>query len=120
MLKNIKGFTLMEILVVVTIIGILAAIAVPSYINAVEQGRQDACATNVKILFTQVERYNLTTGKQVPAGDDFVQFLREKGYLTGEELKCPYSNDEIKPEYKLIYYDGKQAKVYCTHCNPQK
>lgn len=119
MLKNIKGFTLMEILVVVTIIGILAAIAVPSYINAVEQGRRDACATNVMILFTQVERYNLTTGQKVPTDGDLVQFLRGIGYLTGEELKCPYNNAEIIPEYKLKY-NGNEAKVYCTHCNPQE
>lgn len=118
MLKNNKGFTLMEILVVVTIIGILAAIAVPSYIHAVEQGRRDACATNVKILFTQVERYHLTTGKQVPDTENLVQYLRRIGYLTGEELKCPFdNNDDVTPIYKLKY-DGNQAKVYCTHCNP--
>ena len=118
MLRNKKGFTLMEVLVVVTIIGILAAIAVPSYIYAVDQGRKDACASNVQILFTQVERHYLTTGQQVPINEDLVQFLKGKGYLTGEELKCPYSNEEIMPEYKLIYIDDKDAKVYCTHCNP--
>lgn len=115
MLRNKKGFTLMEILVVVTIIGILAAIAVPSYIHAVEQGRRDACATNVKILFSQVERYNLTTGDKVPTNVDLVQFLRGKGYLTGEELKCPFSTEEQTPKY-CLKYNGIEAYVYCTHC----
>ncbi len=119
MLRNSKGFTLMEILVVVTIIGILAAIAVPSYINAVEQGRRDACATNVQIVFTQVERYRLTVGKPVPIDVDLVQFLRGIGYLTGAELKCPYDNNEIMIQYKLKY-NGQEAIVYCTHCNPEQ
>ena len=109
----------MEILVVVTIIGILAAIAVPSYIGAVEQGRRDACATNVKILFSQVERYNLTTGQKVPDNVNLVQFLRSIGYLTGEELKCPNSNDENETEYKLIY-NNNETKVYCTYCSEEK
>jgi len=116
MLINKKGFTLMEILVVVTIIGILAAIAVPSYIHAVEQGRRDACAANVQILFTQVERYRLTNGQKVPTDRPLVEFLMDIGYLTGEELKCPYSNAEVKPEY-VLNYDGEKARVYCTHCN---
>lgn len=119
MLRSCKGFTLMEILVVVTIIGILAAIAIPSYINAVEQGRRDACAANVHILLAQVERYRLTEGKPVPADADLVQFLKEMGYLTGEELKCPFDGDEVKPKYK-VKYEGREAIVYCSHCNPEQ
>ncbi|HOC05758.1 MAG: prepilin-type N-terminal cleavage/methylation domain-containing protein [Bacillota bacterium] len=119
MLRSCKGFTLMEILVVVTIIGILAAIAIPSYINAVEQGRRDACAANVHILFAQVERYRLTEGRPVPVDVDLVQFLKAKGYLTGEELQCPFASEEVKPEYKLRY-QGQEATVYCSHCNPEQ
>lgn len=119
MLRSSMGFTLMEVLVVVTIIGILAAIAVPSYINAVEQGRREACATNVQILYAQVERYRLTVGKPVPEDADLVHFLKEKGYLAGEELKCPFESEEVKPQYKLKY-EGQDAIVNCTHCNPEQ
>jgi prepilin-type N-terminal cleavage/methylation domain-containing protein len=119
MLRNKKGFTLMEILVVVTIIAILAAIAVPSYLYAVDKGRQDACATNIRILLTQVERYELTTGQKVTlSGDeDLVAFLLAEDYLTGEPPQCPY-NIEDNPTYKyvLTYVDGK-ATITCTHPN---
>ena len=117
MLRNKKGFTLMEILVVVTIIAILAAIAVPSYLYAVDKGRQDACATNIRILHTQVERYELTTGTKVPVDEDLVGFLIEEGYLTGEPPQCPY-NIQDGPTYKyvLTYVDGK-ATIPCTHPN---
>lgn len=115
MLRNKKGFTLMEILVVVTIIAILAAIAVPSYLYAVDKGRQDACATNIRILHTQVERYELTTGTKVPEDKDLVAFLLAEDYLTGEPPQCPY-NIEDDPTYKyvLTYVDGK-ATITCTH-----
>ena len=79
MLKSVKGFTLMEILVVVTIIGILAAIAVPSYIYAVDKGRRDACAANVQTLATQVERHKLEKGKEVGFQEDIVAFCRLRG-----------------------------------------
>ena len=119
MLRNNEAFTLMEILVVVTIIGILAAIAVPSYIHAVDKGRREACAVNVKILFSQVERYNLVTGQRVPVDTGLVAFLQEAGYLTGEEPKCPYSGPSYNPAYKLVYEEGNQAVVYCTHCDSE-
>lgn len=102
---------------VVTIIGILAAIAVPSYIHAVEQGRRDACQTNVNILFTQVERYRLVTGQKVPTDRDLVKFLKDQGYLAGNDLKCPFGGKDLNPEYKLEY-KGDEATVYCTHCSP--
>lgn len=115
MLRNKKGFTLMEILVVVTIIGILAAIAVPSYLQAVEQGRREACAANIEILLTQVERYHLTTGQKVPTSGDWLGFLRQKGYLVGKELYCPFYGEACQPRYVLVY-DGAEPIVYCTHC----
>lgn len=113
----------MEILVVVTIIGILAAIAVPSYIHAVEQGRQDACASNVHIITTQVERYRLERERPLSPGDlgsdSLVDYLRNLRYLVGEEIACPLGGS-----YVLICYDedGNETDddihtqvVICTH-----
>lgn len=110
----------MEILVVVTIIGILAAIAVPSYIGAVEQGRRDACATNVRILTTQVERYRLVTGEPIlnlGEKESLIDFLKKNGYLIGEEMKCPFAYNETECRY-ILHYDGNQQTVHCTHCCP--
>lgn len=52
-----KGFTLVEILIVVVILGILAAIVVPQFTNAANESRVGNVATQVSTIETQLELY---------------------------------------------------------------
>lgn len=55
--QRIAGFTLLEILITIVIVGILAAVAYPSYLNQVRKGRRaDAVDAAAKVLQAQ-ERY---------------------------------------------------------------
>ena len=60
--KRKKGFTLVELLVVVLILGALAAIAVPRISTSTATAKRNACATNVDIINSQTEMYYANEG----------------------------------------------------------
>ena len=52
-----KGFTLVELMIVVAIIGILAAIAIPNFIKFQAKSKQSEAKTNLKAVFTSEKSY---------------------------------------------------------------
>ena len=56
-MKNSKGFTLIELIMVTIILGVLAAVAVPRYMGAVSNSEEAAEASTIAALRTAVEDY---------------------------------------------------------------
>jgi prepilin-type N-terminal cleavage/methylation domain-containing protein len=79
-LKKNKGFTLIEIMIVVMIIGILLAIAVPNFVRARETSRASTCQANLKQIDSAKEQYamenRLGTGGAVTAANIAPNYIK--------------------------------------------
>ncbi len=61
-----RGFTLVEILIVVIILGILAAIVIPQFTNASQDARKNSLTSQLQTLRSQIELYKLQHLDQLP------------------------------------------------------
>jgi type II secretion system protein G len=60
MMKNSKGFTLIELMIVVVIIGILAAIAIPNFISMQDRAKEGSVKSNMHTFQLAMEDYAVT------------------------------------------------------------
>jgi prepilin-type N-terminal cleavage/methylation domain-containing protein len=86
-MKSRKGFTLVELIVVVLIIAALAAIAIPRISSSATTAKNSACDTNVDVVNTQIELYKANTGSWPSALSDVTE---STDYFPDGEPNCPY------------------------------
>ena len=107
--KKSRGFTLIEIMIVVAIVAILATIAIPNFLTYRMQSPRDICIANMKVILNAEESYFVKNGKYADAiadlsksstGDDFIK----------KEPTCPCGGS-----YQFTPPSGSSAPVVtCT------
>lgn len=93
MKKTLHGFTLVEIMIVVAIIGLLAAIAVPSFMRARQRSIASTILNELRQADAAKDQYaleNTKTGAVVPAWADLTPYLKQ-----GSKLANSGGNDTL-------------------------
>lgn len=88
-LQKKSGFTLVEIMIVVAIIGLLAAIAIPSFLNARKRSMASACKNNIRQISGAVDQYRLDHNNTSPASVD--DLVGPDTYIK-QTPRCPVGN----------------------------
>jgi prepilin-type N-terminal cleavage/methylation domain-containing protein len=133
-LNKKSGYTLMEVLVVVIIIGILASAGIPYYKDHIERQKAASGVTTLKIIGDSVDRYMALHSDTLPSDFNFTKLdihldtsalsNNNRSYTEGAfvfTIKVPehtvdaerISNDG-RPPYTISYSLGEENIISCT------
>ncbi len=120
-MRKRQAFTLIELLIVVAIIAILAAIAVPNFMEAQMRSKVTRCKADMKTMQTAMEMYRVDNGEYIP--DNFAGQVYDVGSY--QKLTTPIAymaTVPISPFIETVNYDasngGAQYFEYWRHSNP--
>ena len=82
MTRKSRGFTLVEILIVVIILGILAAIVIPQFTSASSDARNNSVASTLQTMRGQIELFKIQHGDTPPAATALATVLTGKTNTT--------------------------------------
>lgn len=103
---EVSGFTLLDLLVVVGIIAILTAIAVPRYLDFVQRARETAVIAFLRELILAEEAYRIENGVEAYVGD--FEELEKTGYIPDTQNvkapKRPGKKKGVKPTSSRIQH----------------
>lgn len=104
---NAKGFTLIELMIVVSIVGILATIAVPSYQSSLIKARETVLRQDLFTLRELLDHHRVDKGKYPPALDGLIT----AGYLRALP-KDPFTNSSSSWQQIIDPTEGGIFDVY--------
>lgn len=115
-----RGLSVFELMVVVAIVGLIAAIALPNFRAARANAEKNTCLANQKIIFTAATMYSVKETESLAgmSSSDALQELIDREYLRGDKwLECPEGGDIDYDDYTLVFNSEILSDIECTE-NP--
>lgn len=107
------GFTLVELLVVMFIIGLLAALVAPNFLKQGEKAKVGAAKAQIELLGTALDAFRLDVGRY-PTSQEGLQALRERP-AGAERWDGPYLKKEIPSDpwqHPYVYHSPGEKSPY--------
>ena len=98
-----NGFTLVEIMIVVAIIGMLATIAIPNYVKARAEAQKTTCISNLRQIDGAIQMWAVEQKKDA---DQTVTYSDITSYLKGA-VCCPAGGTTFSDSYTLATVETK-------------
>lgn len=118
-MKSKKGFTLVEIMIVVAIIALLTAIAIPAFLQYRADARRGLCINNLRLVDHAKEvlaiKFNWTTAQVIAASDALIWAVLDP-YIDGTNvLSCPDSTPGTHYVYGAVDTTPTCPAAAATH-----
>ena len=115
MKRMLKGFTLVEIMIVVAIIAILAAVAIPNFVRYRKTSQKNACISNLKQIQTACEQWKMNNAGN-PTMDDLYKadgtgYLKTNPTCPAGGTYAPPADDTSNPTCTGADAEGEYAHV---------
>ena len=105
------GFTLIELMIVVMVLGVLAAIAIPNYVRMVDRSRRSSCLSNQRNLATHGVLFVFDAG--IVDAVVNCQQIYQGGYVPESLTDCPNATDGSNDDYLVTVEQTAITDVTC-------
>ncbi len=109
--RRAAGFTLVELMITLVVLGILVSMAIPNFLRAAERARTGSCRSNQRNLMVAAALYS--------ADENFLDgvvnsaLLHERGYATDAVCGCPSNMIEAFGDYDVEITAGRIVWTTC-------